>query len=170
MSSSAYQSKALDLAHSTTPPLCQSGHRGCAGNGRQLLPLKVNNLMRGKVIEIDQKMMWGRGLRILIKSSWAHDINHPIVVLDNTSRVRWNWSSAASFEVERSNEGQRKKQVWSTNRCVLSTFFSTFNMDRRTDQQAYFPIEMQFYISVIFLGFPDKIRKERPSFLDFENN
>ena len=39
--------------------------------------------------------------------------------------------------------------------------FSTFNMDRRTDQQAHFPIEMQFYISVMFLGFPDKIHEEQ---------
>ena len=61
-----------------------------------------------------------------------------------------------------------KKQVWSANRCVLSTFFSTFNMDRRTDQQSYFPIEMQFYISAMFVGFSDEIYKERPSFLDFE--
>ena len=43
-------------------------------------------------------------------------------------------------------------------------------MDRRTDQKAYFPLEMQFYISVMFLGFPDEIHKEKPSFLDFENN
>ena len=43
-------------------------------------------------------------------------------------------------------------------------------MDRRTDQQAYFPIEMKFYISVMFLSFPDKIHKEKPSFLDFEKN
>ena len=62
------------------------------------------------------------------------------------------------------------KQVWSTNRCVLSTFFSTFNMDRSTDQQAYFPIEMQFYISAMFVGFPDEIHEERPSFIDFEIN
>ena len=48
--------------------------------------------------------------------------------------------------------------------------FFTFNTDRQTDQQAYFPIEMQFYISVMFLGFPDEIHKEKPSFLDFENN
>ena len=45
-----------------------------------------------------------------------------------------------------------------------------FNMDRRMDQQAFFPIEMQFYISVMFLSFPDKIHEEKPSFLDFENN
>jgi len=38
------------------------------------------------------------------------------------------------------------------------------------DQQAYFPIEMQFYISVMFLGFPNEIHEEKPSFLDFENN
>ena len=43
-------------------------------------------------------------------------------------------------------------------------------MDRRTDQKAYFPLGMQFYISVMFLGFPDEIHKEKPSFLDFENN
>ena len=43
-------------------------------------------------------------------------------------------------------------------------------MDRSTDQQAYFPIEMQFYISVMFLGFPDKLHEEKPTFLDFENN
>ena len=29
---------------------------------------------------------------------------------------------------------------------------------------------MQFYISVMFLSFPDKIHEEKPSFLDFENN
>ena len=43
-------------------------------------------------------------------------------------------------------------------------------MDRRTDQQAYFPIEMPFYISAMFVGFPDEMHKEKPSFLDFENN
>ena len=43
-------------------------------------------------------------------------------------------------------------------------------MDRWTDQQAYFPIEMQFYISAMFVGFPDEIHEEKPSFLDFENN
>ena len=57
-----------------------------------------------------------------------------------------------------------REQVWST------TFFSTFNTDRQTDQHAYFPIEMQFYISVMFLGFPDEIHKEKPSISDFENN
>ncbi len=62
------------------------------------------------------------------------------------------------------------KQVWSTDRCVLSTFFFTFNMNRWTYQQAYFLIEMQFYISVMYLGFPDEIREEKSSFLDFENN
>ena len=43
-------------------------------------------------------------------------------------------------------------------------------MDRQTEQQAHFPREKQFYISVMFLGFPDKIHEEKPSFLDFENN
>ena len=62
------------------------------------------------------------------------------------------------------------KHVWSTNRYILLTFFSTFNMDRRTDQKAYFPLEMQFYISVMFLGFPDEMQEEKPSFLDLKNN
>ena len=38
------------------------------------------------------------------------------------------------------------------------------------DQQAYFPLEMQFYIFVMFLDFPNEIHKEKPTFLDFENN
>ena len=38
--------------------------------------------------------------------------------------------------------------------------FFTFNTDRQTDQHAYFPIEMQFYISVMFLGLPDEIHEE----------
>ena len=33
-------------------------------------------------------------------------------------------------------------------------------MDRRTDQQFYPPVEMQFYISVMFLGLPDDIHEE----------
>ena len=43
-------------------------------------------------------------------------------------------------------------------------------MERWTDQQTYLPTEMQFYIFVMFLGFPDEIHEEKPSFLDFENN
>ena len=43
-------------------------------------------------------------------------------------------------------------------------------MDRRTDQQAYFPIEMQFCISMMFLDFPNEKHKEKPTYLDFENN
>ena len=38
------------------------------------------------------------------------------------------------------------------------------------DQQTYLPIEMQFYISVMFLGFPDEIQEEKSSFLDSKNN
>ena len=43
-------------------------------------------------------------------------------------------------------------------------------MERRTDQQAHFPVEMQFYISVIFLGISDDMHEGKPSFSDFENN
>ena len=34
-------------------------------------------------------------------------------------------------------------------------------MDRRTDQQAYVPVEMQFYISVMFVGLPDDTYEEK---------
>ncbi len=49
-------------------------------------------------------------------------------------------------------------------------FFSTLNMERQTDQQTYLPIEMQFYIYVMFLGLPDNIQEKKPTFLNFENN
>ena len=42
--------------------------------------------------------------------------------------------------------------------------------NRRTDQLTYLPIEKQFYISVKFLGLPDDIREEKPSFLQFKKN
>ena len=54
-----------------------------------------------------------------------------------------------------------EKQVWSTNRCVLSTFFSTWFEDRRTDQLTYLPVVMQFYISLMFLGLLDDIHKKK---------
>ena len=38
-------------------------------------------------------------------------------------------------------------------------------MDRWTDQQAYLHVEMQFYISVMFLGLSDDRHEEKPSFL-----
>ena len=40
--------------------------------------------------------------------------------------------------------------------------FSTYFEDRRTDQQTYLPEEMQFYISMMFLGLPDDIHEEKP--------
>ena len=40
----------------------------------------------------------------------------------------------------------------------------------RTDQQAYFPLEMQFYISAMFVGFLGELHGEKTSFLDFYNN
>ena len=40
----------------------------------------------------------------------------------------------------------------------------------KTDQQTYLPIEMQFYISEMFLSLPDNIQEEKPSILNFENN
>ncbi len=38
------------------------------------------------------------------------------------------------------------------------------NPDRRTDLQTCHTKEMQFYISAMFLGLPDDIHKEKPSF------
>ena len=60
-----------------------------------------------------------------------------------------------------------KQQVWSTNRCVLLNYFFKFE-DRWTDQQTCPPVEMQIYISVMFLGLPDDIHEEKPSFLDLK--
>ena len=48
-------------------------------------------------------------------------------------------------------------------------FFSTLNMERQTDQQTYLPIEMQFYIYVMFLGLSDNTQEEKPTFFNFEN-
>ena len=36
------------------------------------------------------------------------------------------------------------------------------------DQQTYLPVEMQFYISVMFLGLSDDKHEEKPSFLQFK--
>ena len=41
--------------------------------------------------------------------------------------------------------------------------FSSLNMERQTDQITYPPIEVQFYISLMFLGLPDDIHEEKPS-------
>ena len=51
---------------------------------------------------------------------------------------RWYCIGSISMQHQRARPDERRgttedKQVWSTNRCVLSTVFSTFNMDRRTD-------------------------------------
>ena len=40
-------------------------------------------------------------------------------------------------------------------------------MDGRTDKQTYLLVEMQFYISVMFLGLPDDVQ-EKPSFLQLK--
>ena len=63
--------------------------------------------------------------------------------------------------------GSQSKQVWSTNRCVLSTYFFFKFEERRTDQQTYLPVEVQFYISVMFLGLPVNTQEEKPSFFLF---
>ncbi len=45
--------------------------------------------------------------------------------------------------------------------------FRPFFLNVIHNQQTYLPVEMQFYISVIFLGLPDEIFEEKPSFSDF---
>ena len=47
---SAHRSKALELADSAIRTLCQWAHRGCAGIGRQLHPLKAKNMIKDKII------------------------------------------------------------------------------------------------------------------------
>ena len=48
--------------------------------------------------------------------------------------------------------------------------FFQLNEDRRTDQLTYLRVEMQFYISMMFLGLPDDIHEEKPLFLQFKKN
>ena len=71
------------------------------------------------------------------------------------------------LKTENENGPSVKKQVWSTNTCVLSIFFSTLNMGRRTNQQAYLPIEMHFYPSVMFLGLPDDMHEGKTFIFQF---
>ena len=52
----------------------------------------------------------------------------------------------------------------------ISCCYTYFLDSKRTDQQTYLPVEMQFYISVMFLGLPDDILEEKPSFLQFKKN
>ena len=47
--------KALELADSKILSLSQPAHRGCAGIGRQLHPLKAEDLMKEDVIKIKPK-------------------------------------------------------------------------------------------------------------------
>ena len=47
--------------------------------------------------------------------------------------------------------------------------FFQFNLKlARTNQQTYLPVEMQFYISVMFLGLPDDIHEEKTPFLQLK--
>ena len=48
--------------------------------------------------------------------------------------------------------------------------FDPFFNFKRGQTEKYLLTEMQFYISVMFLGFPNEIQEGKPSFLDFENN
>ena len=48
--------------------------------------------------------------------------------------------------------------------------FDLFNEDRGMDQQTYLPVEMQFYVSMMFLGLTDDIHEEKPLFLQFKKN
>ena len=57
------------------------------------------------------------------------------------------------------------KQVRSTNRCVI---FNLIHGQTDGPSDLDLPVEMQFYISVMFLGLPDDIHEEKPSFLQFK--
>ena len=52
------------------------------------------------------------------------------------------------------------KQVWLTNRRI----------DGRTSRYTFLPVEVQFCVSVMFLGLPDDIHKEKHSFLQSKTN
>ena len=53
-------------------------------------------------------------------------------------------------------------------KLIDASLWPVFQLDSRTDQQTYLPIEMQFYISVMFLGLPYVIHD--PTFLQFKKN
>ena len=56
-----------------------------------------------------------------------------------------------------------KEPVWSTNRCVLSTYF--FNLIHGQTDRPTVLLSCRDAISVMFLGLPDDIHEEKPSFL-----
>ena len=47
---------------------------------------------------------------------------------------------------------------------IDASFRPIFQLNSKIDQQAYLPVEMQFYISGMFPGLPDDIHEEEPSF------
>ena len=49
-------------------------------------------------------------------------------------------------------------------------FFQLNSWIEWIDQQTYLPVDMQFYISVMFLGLSDDIHEEKPSFSQFQKN
>ena len=86
-------------------------------------------------------------------------------VARNAERFVGSWKAhqASCDPSRKTGVGGITKQVWSIYRCVLSTFFSTFKMDRRTDQQAL-SYRDAFYISVMLLEISDEMHEEKPSF------
>ena len=53
---------------------------------------------------------------------------------------------------------------------IDASFRPFFQLNSWIDQQTYLPEEMQFYISMMFLGLPDDIHEEKPSFLQSKKN
>ncbi len=64
----------------------------------------------------------------------------------------------------------KKKKFGQLIDASFQPIFSTLFNDRRTEQQTYLPIEMQFYISVMFLGLPDDIHEENFHFWNLKKN
>ena len=59
--SKADQTEALDIPNSTIPLVCHSAHRGYAGSGRQLHPLKAKDWMSDKRTRPDTLPSISRG-------------------------------------------------------------------------------------------------------------
>ena len=79
-----------------------------------------------------------------------------------TCKSKWFYHSYAKRKKQSNHNGNKFGQLIDAS---FRPIFSTYSTDRRTDQQSYLPVEMQLYISVMFLGLPDDIHEEKSSFL-----
>ena len=84
-----------------------------------------------------------------------------------TYKSKWFYHSYAKRKKQSNHNGNKFGPLIDAS---FRPIFSTYCEDRRTDQLTNLPAEMQFYISVMFLGLPDDRNEEKPSFSKSGNN